>query len=152
MKRYGNLFLVPFIIIIAIIVFSGFGHASNTGIVKDLLVERTSILQQSYYGQLEIGEAETRLYTIETQPLLESDILMLRNSDSTQIDVVRNMEVISIKQTTKLYDYLTFQGEIQWYMTGYNGDYIETVEYNIVLKTFGNSYKLSDLYPINPHL
>jgi hypothetical protein len=152
MKRFGNLFIVPFLIIICIIVFSGFGQSSNTAIAKDLLKERTSILQQAYYGQLDIDEVEERLYLIETQPLLESDILTLRNADSGQIDFIKKMEVISLKQTTKLYDYLSFQGQIKWYMTGLTGDYIETVEYAIVLKSYGRLYKISDLYPTNPYL
>jgi len=149
MKHYKNLFLFPFIIIISVTVLSGFGNNSNTGIVKDLMKERTSILQQTYYGELNSDIAEDKLSNIETQPLLESDILTLRAFKNTEIDMIRDMEIISLKRITKLYDYLSFHGTIRWHMSGLNGEYVETVDYCIVLKSFGRIYKISDIYPIN---
>lgn len=149
MKRYGNIYLLPFIIIIFMAFFPGFVNGSNTTIVRDLMMERTSILQEAYYGNMQIEEAERRLYQIETQPLLETDILALREAEYSQLDIIDDMRIVSLRQNTKLYDYLSFQGEIIWFMVGLQGKYSQTVNYNIVLKSFGEIYKLSELSPIS---
>src|SRR5690554_3139140 len=118
MKRYINIFIIPFIIIIFIGLFPGYINESQAAVVKTLMRERTSIIQEAYYGNMSLEEAEKRLYKIETHPLLESDILSLRSIEDTEIDKIKDMRFISLKKTTNLYNYLSFQGEIMWLMLG----------------------------------
>jgi hypothetical protein len=148
MKRYGNLFLFPFIIIISITFFFGYGSKSNPEMLKGLLMERTSILQQAYYGQIQTDKAENLLAQIETQPLLGTDIHTLRNSEPMEMEMVVGMEIKSLKQIKKLYRYLTFRSEITWYMKGMNTTYSQTVDYHVVLQSVGSNYKLSEFNPI----
>lgn len=148
MKRYKKLFFFPFIIIIIITLFSGFGHNSNPQIMKELLEKRTSILQQSYFGQIKIEKAEEQLAEIETQPLLGSDIMNLRNKVPSEMDMIEDMKIDSLREITKFYSYLSYQSEITWYMKGLNSDYKQTIKYHIVLKNLDGKYKLSEFKPI----
>ncbi|NLY71500.1 MAG: hypothetical protein GX076_07480 [Clostridiales bacterium] len=149
MKRYINIFVLPFIIIIFIGLFPGYINESKTAVVKSLMRERTSIMQEALYGNMSIEEAEERLYKIETHPLLESDIISLRDMEDTGIDRIKDMRFISLKQTTSLYNYLSYQTEIMWLMVGLEGEYSQRINYNISLKSFGKIYKLSDITPIS---
>lgn len=148
MKRYGTLFLFPFLLIISLSVFSGFGYQTDQETVKRLLTERTSILQQAYYGHIGRDDAEQRLARIETQPLLSEDILSLRETEDTEVDTVSHMEILTIRQVKKLYRYLTYQSRISWYMNGLQGSYTETLDYHVVLKQIGQGYKISELNPV----
>lgn len=149
MKSYSNLFILPALLVISLTLFSGFTHGSNLSIVEDLMRERSIILQQAYYGQIDLAETEARLFEIETQPLLESDIIILRRADESSMDQVKDLAVLSVMQMTKLYNYLSFHVEIIWYMKGLEGDYTEEVNYGIIMKDCGDAYKLSELYPLS---
>lgn len=144
MKKYYKILIFPAILIIIAGIFSGFSEQSHNKIVENLLKERTSILQSAYYGKIEINKAEAYLSKIETYPLLTEDIQSLRNADPTQIDIVKSMEFISITQTVKMFDYISFHIVIRWHMSGLSDDYISNNEYSVVIKSTSNGYKLSE--------
>jgi hypothetical protein len=66
-------------------------------------------------------------------------------SKTTVYNTLRMLEQIS-----GLYGYKSYRSEILWHMKGPEGDYIQSVDYNIVLKRTGSGYKLSELNAINP--
>lgn len=150
MKSFSTLFFIPGLLIIALCLLPGYSYRTDLTIVEDLLRERTAILQQAYFDQIHVNETEQRLYEIETQPLLSSDIETLRLSKETEVDRVRDLTVISVKKLTKLYNYLSFQGELLWYLEGPEGNYTEVQAYGIILQDLGSSYKLSEFYPLIP--
>ncbi len=150
MKTYANLFLIPFILVIVFSVFSGFTKGSDSSMVEELIRERTNILHQVYFHQINPQEGELLLYEIETQPLLASDIRTLRQYTDTDMDMIRDLEILVLEQTSNLYGVKSYRGDILWYMKGLAGDYVQSVDYNIMLKKSGNQYKLSEFTPIQP--
>ncbi len=147
MKKYDRLFILPAIIIIIAGFFSGFSEQSCDQIAENLLEERTSILQKAYYGKLELDQAEKYLGQIETYPLLSEDIGNLRALDATDVDMVKSMEFIEIKQESKLLHYVSLSMKIRWHMSGEGSDYISSNEYSVILKSWKGGYKLAEFNP-----
>ena len=150
MKIYANLFLIPFILIIIFSVFSGFTRGSDSALVEELIRERTDILHKVYFQQIDPEKGEQLLYEIETQPLLASDIRTLRQFTDTDMDMIRDLEILVLEETSNLYGDKSYRSDILWYMKGLAGDYVQSVDYNILLKKSGDRYKLSEFTPIIP--
>ena len=115
-----------------------------------MLKERTEILHKVYFRKIEPERGEVLLYEIETQPLLASDIKSLRAFVDTDLDPVKSMQILVLEQISGLYGYKSYRGEILWHMKGPDGDYVQSVDYNIVLKKSGSGYKLSEFNAITP--
>ena len=150
MKTYSNLFLIPFVLIIFFSVFSGFTKISDSFLVEELIRERTNILHGVYFNEIQPEKGEQLLYEIETQPLLASDIKTLREYADTDMDLVKDLEILVLEQTSGLYGYKSYRADILWHMRGLDGDYIQSVDYGIVLKKSGSGYKLSEFNATNP--
>jgi len=150
MKTYANLFLIPFILVIVFSFFSGFTKGTDTYLVEELIKERTDILHKVYFHQIDPEKGEELLYEIETQPLLASDIRALRQFADTDMDMVRDLEILVLEQTSNLYGKKSYRGDILWYMRGPSGDYVQSIDYSILLKKSGNLYKLSEFTPVQP--
>ncbi|MGI6733104.1 MAG: hypothetical protein ACOX4J_02840 [Anaerovoracaceae bacterium] len=150
MRNYLNVFLLPFLLIIFFTFFSGFAGTQDSMLVEELLKERTEILHKVYFREIEPERGEVLLYEIETQPLLASDIKSLRAFVDTDLDPVKSMQILVLEQISGLYGYKSYRGEILWHMKGPDGDYVQSVDYNIVLKKSGSGYKLSEFNAITP--
>lgn len=149
MKNYSRIFILPFFLIICFTLISGFSGSSNSFMVEELLKERTGILHKAYYKQITIKQAEDLLYDIETHPLLTADIRELRNYEDTDIDMVKDMNLLSLEKTSDIYGKKSYIGKIQWNMLGFEGNYIQAINYNIVIKSSATGYKLSEFIPIS---
>lgn len=149
MRKYYKILILPAVLIIVAGVFSGFKEQSTETLVKELLEERTRILQQGYYEKMKKEDAEEALSKIETYPLLSEDLQGLRDVENTDLDVVKSMELKNARQKSKMFDYLSFHVEIRWYMSGPEGDYITEGAYSVVMKSLneGESWKLSEFRP-----
>jgi hypothetical protein len=144
LKKYYRLFVLPAIIIIIAGFFSGFSEQSCSQTAENLLKERTKILQDAYYGKIEMDLAEKYLGRIETYPLLSEDIGKLRVAEPTELDIVKSMEFIEIEQESKLFHYVSLNVKIRWYMSGLASDYISDNEYSVILKSTGGGYRLAE--------
>lgn len=151
MKGYPNLFFLPFFMIICISLLSGFSGTSEHAAVEKLLRERVDIMQGFYSNELGAEEAEKLLYKIEDQPLLASEIRDLRAFADTDIDMVKDIEIMTLEKVSDLYGRKSYQCEILWHMKSYSGDYIQSVDYNIVLKKGATGYKLSEFKTVAPN-
>jgi hypothetical protein len=149
MKNFSSLFIIPFSLIILLSIFSGFSSGNgDVSPVKELIKERTNIMQKMLLSQINLEKAEELLYEIETQPLLSSDIRSLRDYKDTDMDVVREMEVLALNPVSDIYGYKSFTGDVLWYMRGPDGDYVQSIDYNIVIKKTGKKYKISEFSPL----
>jgi len=144
LKKYYKFLIFPAIIIIIAGIFSGFSEQSNDKTVENLLKKRTVILQDAYYGKIETDKAEQYLNEIETYPLLSEDIQGLRNADLTQMDIVNSMEFLSINKTLKMFDFISYNTKIRWYMSGLSADYISDNQYSVVIKSTKEGFKISE--------
>jgi len=142
LKKYYKILVIPAMIIIVAGFFSGFGSQSSS--VEDLLRERTTVMQNAYYGKIDMEKAETRLKEIETYPLISEDIQSIRDLKSTEVDMVRSMDFLSVKKTSKLFDYISYEVEIQWDMKGLNENYISTNKYTVIMKSQDDKVKISE--------
>ncbi|MDO4553223.1 MAG: hypothetical protein Q4C22_06770 [Bacillota bacterium] len=128
-------------------VFTGIASAydmSEESLTLMLLEERTAILQQAYYGETEVSEAEEELAKIETHPLLGQDISRLRETLPTDMDRVFSMELLSLERQSRIHGFLTYHAEIRWKLLGAQGSYFEEHSYLVVLKSDGRNYRLSE--------
>jgi len=144
MKKYCRLFILPAIIIIIAGFFSGFGERSYGQIAEELLKERTKILQQAYYGGIEADRAEEYLSRIETYPLLSEDIGNLREMEATDLDLVRSMDFLEVKEEDKRFHYVSLRIKIRWHMSGAGVEYVCDNEYSVILQTTGNECRLAE--------
>ena len=147
MKKYYKLLCLPAIIVIIAGIFSGFSEQSCVKIAEALLEERTTVLQNAYYGRIKMDEAEKILGQIETYPLLSEDVYNLRNADPSQLDIVKSMEFTETEQERKLFGYVSLNITIRWHMSGLSADYISDNEYSVILKSTKGGYKLSEFNP-----
>lgn len=148
-QKYSNLLFVPALLVILLSLLSGFTGKTEENTVKELLRERTRILQDCYYGLLDQSEAEQALSEIETYPLLSSDIGSLREWDETEVDIVEKMYFGSIKKTRSCFGKDAYQASIKWDVSGLSGDYTAEGDYHIILKSDKNRQKLSVFVPLS---
>lgn len=133
---------------IIIVVFSGFQTFEYKNTIDQLFKDRTDILQNSFYGKIKIEDTERVLGSVEVTPLIISDLQTIANLDPTEIDTVKSMKINKIKKIKTEGDLVTFSAQIEWQMQGLEGDYSNAVDYIIILKNEGNTYKISDYYPV----
>jgi len=150
MKAHTNLFLIPFVMIICLSVFPGLANGSDNIPVEKLIQERTDTLKSVFFQQITSEKGEQLLFEIETQPILAEDIKSLRINKATEMDLVKDHEILVLEQTSDLLGYKSYRAEILWYMKGADGDYIQSIDYSIVLKRSGKGYKLSEFTPVSP--
>ena len=143
MMLHHKKLMLPSLIVIAVSLFSGFGVQEQENKVIQLLEDRAFILQQAYYGEIDFNEAEERLYQIETQPLLKEDLQSLRTTDFCEMDIVKKLEVKELQPKMTMFDHMSFQGKLLWYMEGVSGDYMYEGDYFILLKSYSDQWKLS---------
>lgn len=147
MKRLEKIFIFPAIIIIIAGFFSGFSERSSIEIAKEILEQRTQILQKAYSGEIEINKAEQYLSKLETYPILTEDVSCMREAQQTDFDSVESMEFLEIKQQEKLLLYRSLLVRIRWHMSGPDSKYIIDNEYSVVLKSTKSGCKLSQFDP-----
>ena len=147
MKKYYKLYMFPAVIIIIAGFFSGFSEQSCSQIAENLLEERTKVLQTAYSGKMKADQVEKQLVRIETYPLLSEDIGYFRELEATDLDVVKSMEFIGIRQENKLLDYVSLSVMIRWHMRGLDSDYVSDHEYSVILKETKEGYRLSEFNP-----
>lgn len=143
MKKYYHFFTFIAIIVIIISVFSGFSNPVEEDVVKDILEQRTSIMQKTFYNQITKEKAESELQKIETYPIITEDIKQLRQWDNTELDFVKKMSFTNVKVEKKLLEYMTYRVDILWEMSGLSEDYFMEGKYHVVFKKTNNQYKLS---------
>ncbi|WP_027398602.1 hypothetical protein [Anaerovorax odorimutans] len=145
MYKYYKLIMIPAIIVIVGVVFSGFSVQTHEKTVSDLLEERTSVLQNAYYCNMDKEKVVKLLKKIETYPLLSKDIDALQSiEDGCQIDVVKSMDIKTIERNVKMFNFISFDVDIDWSMSGLSGDYLTDGQYSVVIKSEGRNYKLSE--------
>lgn len=147
MRGYRKLFIFPAIIIIIAGFFSGFSGQTLTQTAKNLLEQRTQILQKAYYNQIDRKQAERYLSKIEDYPLLSEDIGNLKGMEETDQDRVTSMEFLDIKQDDKLFLFVSLHVKIRWHMNGSGTGYISDNDYLVVLKSTRDGYKLTRFEP-----
>ena len=146
-KRYHNLLIVPAMIIIIIAILSSFTTNSGESLVRDSLLQRTAIMQDCFYNDKTINDAEKQLAKIETTPLLREDIESLRKWDSTQLDMVNSMTFTDVEKQRDILNYQTYYVRINWDMSGLSENYKMDGDYHVVMKKVGNNYLLSKFEP-----
>lgn len=140
--------MVPSLIVIAVSLLTGFGVQEKQDTVTALLTDRAAILQKAYYGEITADEAESQLRKVETQPLLKEDVTALRTADFSEMDIIEKLEVENLQQKMTMFDNISFQGYLTWYMRGMSGSYISEGEYYILIKSSSNQWKLSQFSPL----
>lgn len=142
-KKHYNLMTIPALIIIIISLLSGFTYHDDEELLKSMLIERTQILQDGFFGMTDRKYAENMITELEVQPILSEDVKNLRGYEQTDMDRVEKMTFVSVEKKSNFMGYITFEVQILWDMRSPEGKYETYGTYHTVLKKTGNSYYLS---------
>ena len=149
-KNY-NFMIIPSIIIIVLSVLPGAGSVKNEDIIKSLLIERTSILQDCYFGMVSKEDTYNKLRNIETYPLITEDMESFDDYTDTDFDRVMRMNFEDIELKSSFMGYISYETVIVWDMRSPEGEYRTSGKYHVVLldegdRTFLSKFELIEYF------
>lgn len=120
------------------------GAASDTesASVKKLLEKRTAIMDNVLSGNITYEEGAGQLKRIEAGKLYNDDLQSMKKYMNTDIETVKEMEVIDIKKESQIYGTMTFSCEIRWVYEGINGTDEMICEYTAGVDRNGGDFRL----------
>ncbi|MDO4545104.1 MAG: hypothetical protein Q4C25_03015 [Bacillota bacterium] len=144
-KKWFRLILLCAVLCVAGLGLAGATEDKEAGAVKELMYQRTDIIENIMSGVLTYEEGKEQLRQVETGALYSRDLRTLKDYGASDYEKVRNMDIVSLEQMSNIYDSYTFVGEIEWTNEGYEGVYKERITYEIGLKEIKDEYRLTSL-------
>ncbi|MBE6030907.1 MAG: hypothetical protein E7225_04865 [Clostridiales bacterium] len=138
-----NFLIIPSIIIIVLSILPGAGSVLKEDILKSLLIERTSVLQDYYFGMVSKEETYNKLLDFETYPIITEDIESFDDHIDTDFDRVIKMSFEDIELKSSFMGYISYEAEIVWDMRSPEGEYRTSGRYHVVLLDEGDRIFLS---------
>ena len=101
--------------------------------IEYLLNERIEIMNEFLYGYKDMEKLEEKLDKIETENLLENDLdILYKVIDSpTDYELALNVKVDQIHSLVKIDNDLHINLDLQWQMSGYDGEFSMVKNYDI---------------------
>ncbi|MEG0829100.1 MAG: hypothetical protein RSD88_00565 [Anaerovoracaceae bacterium] len=147
-KKHYNLLVIPAMMIIVFSLFSGFTNKSTQDVAKDLMRQRTSIIQNTYYHHISEEEGKKQLAKIEVGDLLNRDIRGLETWKDGEFEWIEAMDFETIEITKENKGYTCYDVSIHWQIRGEEKRYATAYKYNVVLKETVGEQKLSVFEPL----
>jgi hypothetical protein len=156
--------LLFFLAFIIIIVMYGSGYFANANIsmiesdlmqlenerilIENLLKKRIELWNQVYEGDIKLEFWVKQLEKIMTDPLLSSDIKAFKEQKqlSTELDKVLGLTVCHIEDIHYGRNKIMARVTINWRMKSALSQYVEEIQYTIVIKQSDNEWKLCECY------
>ncbi|MCI8348047.1 MAG: hypothetical protein HFE74_01260 [Firmicutes bacterium] len=139
--------VVAVLVIIAILFTTVFAMAgSDEKIVRDLINERTETLNNYYDGSLQREEAASVIRKIETGNLMEQDLDNIDRYFQTDIDRIKEFELINIDITESSDEMICADIYIRWDVETLTGNDSFMCDYNIICIKEGETYKLAQFF------
>ena len=101
--------------------------------IEYLLNERIEIMNEFLYGYKDMEKLEEKLDKIEAENLLENDLdILYKVIDSpTDYELALNVKVDQIHSLVKIDNNLHINLDLQWQMSGYDGEFSMVKNYDI---------------------
>ena len=135
MKRMAPAMLISMIVMAAILSGSASGLAfgdRKEDTVRELVSRRTDAMSGYFSSKLSYWEAGRQLRKMEEGRLLEEDLKNMREYFRTDIEQVREYEILNVNFTMKEEDILCATVEIQWETEGLDGVDCFTEFYSVI--------------------
>ena len=149
MRNYPKLFVLPALILVLELLLSGFlTKGTDWELVRDLLLQRTAILEQTYFGELSSEEGERALCAVECHPLLRQDVELLRTYGNGGLDRVKDLRLLVLEPLHSYGGTKTYRACVEWTLLTGEGIEREPVFYYLVLEQVGSRSRISLLEPL----
>lgn len=145
MKR--KYFAAAAIVIAAVLTTTAFAMAgSDEKIVEDLINKRTVTLNDYYDGDMQREEARQIISDIETGTLMEQDLDNIDRYFQTDIDRIKEFDLVSVKITEADEDMICADVNIKWDVETVTGNDSFMCDYDVILVKEGEAYKLAQFF------
>ena len=145
MKR--KYFAAAAIVIAAVLMTTAFAMAgSDEKIVEDLINKRTATLSDYYDGDMQREEARQIISDIETGTLMEQDLDNIDRYFQTDIDRIKEFDLVSVKITEADEDMICADVNIKWDVETVTGNDSFMCDYDVILVKEGEAYKLAQFF------
>ncbi len=117
-------------------------------LIENLLKKRMELWNQVYEGDIKLEFWVKQLEKIMADPLLSSDIKAFKEHKqlSTELDKVLDLTVGHIKDIYYGRNKIVARVTINWTMKSLLSQYVEEIQYTIVIKQSDNEWKLCECY------
>ena len=124
---------VTAVVIAAVLMTTAFALAgSEEKIVEDLINERTTTLNSYYDGGMQREEAREKIREIETGNLMEQDLENIDLYFQTDIDRIKEFELLSVKITESSEDMICADVYIKWDVETVTGNDSFMCDYSVI--------------------
>lgn len=125
-------------IMLALLLFSynsisAYEYHEEINDIEYLLNERIKIMNEFLYGYKDMDSLEDKLEDIEAEKLLENDLGILSKviDNPTDYELAMSVKVDKIYSLEFIEDELCINADLNWMMSGYDGEYNMVKNYNI---------------------
>lgn len=131
--------IIFFLIASLVLSYNGFASYEYHQEIEDLeylLNQRISIMNEFIYGEKDMDDLNIKLSKIETDNLLQNDIVILEKiiDNPTDFELSLNVEIEEILDLKRVEDEIILVALLKWQMSGYDGEYDLVKKYNIKYK------------------
>ena len=123
---------------------------SDRQLIKELLLQRSGIIQMVWYSSVKPNQGEAMLKEIEVHPLLGEDVEWLRTAEEGMgFAYVLDLDVLKLNQTSVSSRGTCYIADILWELEEYNQHISEILTYRIrTIKEPDGTVKLAELEPV----
>lgn len=125
---------------------SGYEFHEEISGMEYLLNERIEIMNEFLYGYKDMNSLEGKLNKIEAERLLKNDLDILYKviDNPTDYELAVNVKVDKIHSLKKAEDGIYVNADLNWLMSGYDGEFNMVRNYDIkCVETQGQMYLVS---------
>lgn len=144
------------IIMLALLLFSynsisAYEYHNEIDDIEYLLNERIKIMNEFLYGYKDMKSLEAKLNKIEAEKLLENDLdILFKVIDCpTDYELAINVNVEKINTFEKIEDGIFINVDLNWLMSGYDGEFNMIKNYNIKLVEIEKQMFLASMVIMN---
>jgi hypothetical protein len=144
------------LIMLALLLFSynsinAYEYHEEIADIENLLNQRIVIMNDFLYGFKDMNLLEDRLNDIETEKLLENDLGILSKvvDNPTDYELAVSVKVHKIHSLERSEDAIYINADLNWQMSGYDGEYNMIRNYNIKCIEFDKQLYLASLIILN---
>lgn len=141
-KKHLKWVITTAVICIVGLALMGAAGDNETDIVKNLLQNRSFVMENVLFGKITYEEGKAQLKKIEGDRLYNDDLRALRKYRNTDLEKIKKMDIIEMKKKSHIYDRITFSSKIKWTVSGMENVYEETHNYLIGIDVNEGEYKL----------
>jgi len=130
---------------------NGYEYREETNTLEYLLNERIKIMNEFLYGYKDMNDLEKKLKIIERDNLLENDLSILCKvmDCPTDYELAMSVKVHKINDLEIVGDEIIINADLDWSMSGYDGEYNLIRNYEIKCVENNKQMYLSQLKIMN---